>query len=282
MGGLGCNFALKRFEDSFDWTTGRHHIDRHCHFGVFWIEQGSGELQVDQSLCSFGPASLILVSPGQLTSWKQVSPVRGEIALFTEEFLSLGPVAPGLLAKMPFLGEAPAHVSLSLGGEAAEAMSRMFAELRQETEIAEIGQDDQIRAWIALILGQARRLFASVAPAVGGLAQSPLAWRFRVAVAQNFPRLRLAGEYAQMLKISRQQLNDEVMRQLGCTASEVIHDRTILEAKRLLVHTALTISEIAYELQFQDPSYFVRFFRRLTGVTPRRFRMVENAGLAGD
>jgi AraC-like DNA-binding protein len=63
-----------------------------------------------------------------------------------------------------------------------------------------------------------------------------------------------------------------MIRHVGSSASELIHERIELEAKRLLVHSVLTVSEIAYQLQFRDPSYFVRFFKRRTNITPGDYR----------
>ena len=59
----------------------------------------------------------------------------------------------------------------------------------------------------------------------------------------------------------------------GRTASEAIHARRMLEARRLLLHTGLGVGAIAERLNFSDASYFVRFFKRHAGATPREFRV---------
>jgi AraC family transcriptional regulator, transcriptional activator of pobA len=277
-GGLLSNFALRRFENSFNWNVGNCHIDRSDQFGVFWVEEGSGELSVDEARVSFGPGSLMFLSPGQLNAWRFDSRVRGEIALFTEEFLLLGPAAPSLLTKMPFLYDASPETSLTLEGTSRDHLDRLFADLREEVEYAEVGQDDLVRARLTIILSHARRQFATLGQDAAPAARSTLVWRFRLALAQHFPRLTLTTEYARHLGVSGRHLNDELKRHAGRSANELIRDRAVLEAKRLLVHSSLTISEIGYQLQFGDPSYFVRFFRRLTGVTPGRYRAVADLG----
>ena len=72
--------------------------------------------------------------------------------------------------------------------------------------------------------------------------------------------------------ISPNYLNDTMREVTGQSASEVIQDRIILEAKAQLVQTELTVNQIAYQLQFHDSSYFCRFFRKHTGVSPQVFR----------
>ena len=59
------------------------------------------------------------------------------------------------------------------------------------------------------------------------------------------------------------------------TVSEIIQERVILEAKRLLAHSGMSVSEIAYKLGFNDNSYFGRYFKKAVGIPPERFRSIE-------
>ena len=68
------------------------------------------------------------------------------------------------------------------------------------------------------------------------------------------------------------QLNGFCKKSVGKTSSQLILDRVLLEAKRLLTHADLNISQIAYELEFDDASYFSRLFKKKVGVTPEQFR----------
>jgi AraC family transcriptional activator of pobA len=80
------------------------------------------------------------------------------------------------------------------------------------------------------------------------------------------------GDYADRLGVSPKHLNDCVRATTGASASGTLHARLQLEARRLLLHTDLPVTEIADRLGFSDASYFVRFFKRLAGTTPRAFR----------
>ncbi len=96
--------------------------------------------------------------------------------------------------------------------------------------------------------------------------------QFNMLVEQHFHRLHLVQEYSELLSLSPSQLNKYVKQISGQTAGEVIIDRLILEAKRLLLYTPLSNKEIAYELNYEDPSYFSRIFRKKTGYSPSDFR----------
>jgi AraC-like DNA-binding protein len=74
------------------------------------------------------------------------------------------------------------------------------------------------------------------------------------------------------LYITPNHLNALSKEQLGISAGELIRNRIILEAKRLLAIKDYSIAEIAYELSFADNSYFTKFFKKIEGVTPEEFR----------
>ena len=65
----------------------------------------------------------------------------------------------------------------------------------------------------------------------------------------------------------------------GKSAGTLVQDRLVLEAQRLLIYTNATSSMVAYELGFKDPSYFSRFFKRRTGLSPMAFRNEQERGL---
>jgi len=95
---------------------------------------------------------------------------------------------------------------------------------------------------------------------------------FRLALEENFRTTQSVSDYAKLLKVSSDRLGKAVQERSGRPAGEIIRQRLLLEAERLLAHTEMAVSEIAYALNFQDPAYFSRFFRRLAGHSPGEFR----------
>ncbi|WP_291060157.1 MULTISPECIES: helix-turn-helix domain-containing protein [unclassified Empedobacter] len=75
-----------------------------------------------------------------------------------------------------------------------------------------------------------------------------------------------------MLYITPNHLNALCKDVLATSAGELIRSRIVLEAKRLLVNKEISVTEIAYLLNFQDASYFVKFFKKYTEFTPEQFR----------
>lgn len=95
---------------------------------------------------------------------------------------------------------------------------------------------------------------------------------FRDLLETNFTKLKAVSDYAHLIFISEKRLGQATSKILGKSPKEIINDRILLEAKRLLVHTHLSIKEIGHELGFEDPAYFVRYFKKNTNNTPVEFR----------
>lgn len=107
--------------------------------------------------------------------------------------------------------------------------------------------------------------------------QSHLLFRnFRKLINQHFTNLKLPKEYTDLLYVTPNHLNALCKDLVGKSAGELIRDRILLEAKRLLINAELSIAEIAYRLNFTDNSYFTKFFKKQTGSTPEEFKKSIN------
>lgn len=95
---------------------------------------------------------------------------------------------------------------------------------------------------------------------------------FTKLVNQHYIQERKAGFYAREMGIGEKRLNQVLLEKTNKTITQQIHLRLILEAQRMLISAELTAKEIAYALNFEDPAYFTRFFKRHTGQTPEEFR----------
>jgi len=96
--------------------------------------------------------------------------------------------------------------------------------------------------------------------------------RFLELLEHHFLSERQVAHYAGQLSLTPDHLNELVKERLGRTASLVVQERLLLEAKRLLVHGGHSIKEVADALNMQDPAYFTRWFRKMEGTTPVQFR----------
>lgn len=96
--------------------------------------------------------------------------------------------------------------------------------------------------------------------------------RFQRLVEAHYKEQPNIASLAKNLGITGSYLNTICQQLAGSSALHLLHERLLLEAKRLLTYTNMTISQVADELGFSEPAYFTRFFKRLTGETPKAFR----------
>jgi AraC-like DNA-binding protein len=99
---------------------------------------------------------------------------------------------------------------------------------------------------------------------------------YHTLINEYYKEWKLPKLYAQMLFITPNHLNSLCKKVVGTNATELIKDRVILEAKRLLTHTTMTVTQIAYELGFEDNSHFGKYFKSVVNETPEKFRTQFN------
>jgi AraC family transcriptional activator of pobA len=92
-------------------------------------------------------------------------------------------------------------------------------------------------------------------------------------VEEDYAKHYPVAHYARRIGITAAHLNALCRQAVNQSALELIHDRMLLEARRSLVYTSMTVSVVSYSLGFADPAYFTRFFKRLTGLSPKEFRV---------
>jgi AraC-like DNA-binding protein len=123
-----------------------------------------------------------------------------------------------------------------------------------------------------MLFVKAARWHAAEGPVRKSSRPAVLVRRFQQEIERNHRNWRTLEPYAKELGVTVNHLNDVVRGETGQAAGEHVRQRRLLDAKRLLLHSTLSVSEIGYELGFEDPSYFSRFFRRYEALTPAEFR----------
>ncbi|AVH45399.1 AraC family transcriptional regulator [Agrobacterium tumefaciens] len=150
----------------------------------------------------------------------------------------------------------------------------LFEEI--EAEHAHWGEDRGVtlEALFRIALVRLHRCLQNALPsrATALVPHQTLVNEFRALVDRDYFLNRSVGDYAAELSVTSTYLTRCVRLATGRTAGAIIHDRLLLEARRLIVFTDLPIAQVAYRLNFSTPSYFTRFFTALAGEKPTVFR----------
>ena len=266
-------FALWRFEESVRRVPKRLRLHRHDFHEIFWLN-GRGRFFCDFREYAIESPTLVFVSPGQVHSWAPGPALTGPMACFTQAFYDGAEPPPSPLLRLPFWFSAEAPPILAVPPTETVKLDSIWSDLASEAAATEESRDEIVRALFRLLLLTAARIYRRTlpdTPVAAGRTQA-IVHQFRMALETHFFQVRSVAAYARMLKITSGHLSESVLHHTGRTAGEIIRDRLLLEAQRLLVHSSLNVAEIALSLQFEDPSYFSRFFRRSTGISPGEFR----------
>jgi AraC-like DNA-binding protein len=198
--------------------------------------------------------------------------VKGFVVLFTDSFVALSK-GRKMMASWPlFRSDQPCF--LELDPAETERWVEEFLHMESETKKPDDFSSDAIFYSIGTLLVRTSRLYLHMSPAKRAGSQD-LLFELQELIEKHFMELRAPKDYAVFLNITPNYLNAICKKRSGRSAGELIRQRVLLEAKRLLAHTQLTIAEIAYTLNFDDNSYFGRYFKKYTGVTPETFRIEQ-------
>ena len=129
-----------------------------------------------------------------------------------------------------------------------------------------------LSAYLTVLLTYLSRLYTEQFTGAEPSADKLLLKTYQAKVEECYRELHEVGAYAALLHISAGHLSEVVKAQSGKPASKHVHERLVLEAKRLLFYTQHSLKEIAFDLGFSDASYFNRFFKREAGATPAEYR----------
>nr|WP_294928749.1 AraC family transcriptional regulator [uncultured Flavobacterium sp.] len=154
------------------------------------------------------------------------------------------------------------------------SFSRLMGEIRQELDREDYWTEEMARTKLKELIITASRSWLERTPDQKGMGttEDELSRRFSHLVESHYQSMHSVAEYAGLLHISPKTLNRKIVREKGISPNTIIKNRIILQAKRLLVNTDLSVKEISGQLGYDDQSYFVRFFKIQTGKSPIEFR----------
>lgn len=223
------------------------------------------------------PAPCLLLVPAAIVhgfAW-EVETEGAVITLATRRLAGLSWLAPetsGILAD-------PDVVPLS--ASEAETVERCVAELLRELSWAKIGHDAAVQsALLAIIVLALRGLLRKIDGAAEGRQHSLVA-RFRERIEERFRLREPVGTYAAALNTSETALRLACAKVAGKAPAAMLDQRTLLEARRALLFSDMTITEIGYLVGFDDPAYFSRFFSKNVGQPPRDYRLNQRRMIGG-
>lgn len=246
----------------------------HPFYEIVWFSKGAGTHTVDFADYPVADNTLFFISPGQVHSFDGNRHCQGMVIKVCSHLIDESQNTDGLL-KYNVFGTYDSVPYKRITPECADTIAHLAGMLERETGMGgSIGHNDYLQALVKMMIihiercqtGQHSGIFSP------GRAAHRTFLAFRREIESSYRTTHTVKEYARRLGVSTKSLTNHVGECSEYSPLEMINNRIILEAKRMLRYSDMMIKEIADALGFDDPSYFIKFFKRLTKCSPAEYR----------
>lgn len=260
----GKSLKIAPFKKGVRTTTPHKHKS---YFEIIFLTQGSGMHSIDSQNFEVKPPTVFFVRKEQVHFWDLTSEPAGHVLIIKKSFVdrSLDKEIKTLLYKL-------SRVS-AIRLKQPDTIDNLFQLLTIESFVDHVFSQAVIEGLLKSLL--AKLLQEETPSSVSFHQDANLYSLYRELLSQETAPRNNVAYYAAQLNTSPQNLNAACRKSGNMSATDVLSEFIISEAKRHLIYTDNTIAEIAFNLNFNDSSHFIKYFKRFTTFTPRLFRMAH-------
>jgi AraC family transcriptional activator of pobA len=243
---------------------------RHDYHELIWVLSGSGEHLIDGQPVPVRERTITVIGRGQVHQFRRAEDLRGGVLRFSDEMLAGG----GRIVGGWLLSGAGGR-TIAVPDGACGTLDSLFAALADEAaRPPDSYSSDVERNLVSTVLLWLERWYDAgrTERREADDAEVQLHRRFTQRLEADFVRHHDAGHYADALAVPPAALSKTLAELTGRSTKELITDRVMLEASRLLRFTDLAVGEVAYRVGYSDQLYFSRAFKRYTGLAPQAYR----------
>jgi len=271
--GVEVNHMPEFFTRKTEIETSKVHV--HCFYEIVWFEEGGGVHYVDFNEYPISPGTVFFISPGQIHSFDSLHNQKGVVMKICSELINDASSGDSGFLHYNVFNAFDQNPYIKVSETDMPIISDLIKSI--ETELREhdsIGHEEYLQSLIKLFLIRIQRNSSSTESVM----LNPVRTShknfliFRHLLEENYKKLHTVKDYAALLNVTTKTLNQYVGECSSYTPLELINNRITLESKRLLRYSNMTVKEIAFRLGFEDPSYFVKFFKRQEKRSPADYR----------
>ena len=245
-------------------------LHRHTFFELFLFTGGKGTHEIDFMHYPVDRNSVHFVSPGQIHKLI-LKKTQGYVICFTEDFISLQ-ANESFIERFPFYDSSNYPVielNKLLSTEITALIHAINNDFRQPGDATDI-----LRSYLNIVLLKIKNSCSGSKEKDKKPLQikNPKITSFKNLIHDQYLTHKPVSDYALQLNITPNHLNALCKKHEGKTAIQLLQDRLLLESKRLLYATDMTVKEVCFHLNFEDVPYFNRFFKKQTQLTPVEYR----------
>lgn len=249
---------------------------RHTFYQIMYVEKGEGIHKIDFKNYEIKENSVFFLRPGQIhdLTFKDKNP-EGFLINFNESFFNQFLLQSNFIDKLPLFSKSGKHCHHEIHHNQSD-IKDAFSKISKFNKEKYKYTPELTKIYVLEILLLIAEDIKLVEQFDANFNQNKLIKKFEDLLEKNFREEHYPKFYAEQLAVTPNYLNSICKLLTGKTAGEIIRNRIVLEAKRLLVNSQFTISQIASELNFEDNSYFTKFFKSSARISPVDFRKSIN------
>ncbi len=236
---------------------------RHNYYTVLWSQNASGVHRIDYKEYQMQANDIFFVDPGQVHQVLHNNNPEGIVILFSCQFLDKNYIDKTFISNLGLFSEIGETPPIKIDDKTAKSLTVISQNMIDAFNSDDTFRFDSIGAYLKLFLIECNKFARHALSDNTQTIQSSksILRKFKELLEMHFVEWHKVNEYAAQLNITPDYLNNAIKSGIGKTAKELIQQRIVLEAKRLGLHTEFSTKEIAYQLGFEDPSHFSRFFK---------------------
>ncbi len=249
------------------------HLHRAGFYHIIWVQNCNVTHWVDFKLIKIKPNSLLFLNKDVVHRFDDKEKVKGKVLLFTDNFFCKNESDNKFLRQSILFNDLLEFSPVEIKNQSAQ-LNAILQLLTNEFQAL----NDEFQANILRQLLHNFLLFAEREKHKQGFlkikkgADFDYVMLFKDLLETNYKTQKQVSYYAKKIIITEKRLNQATSKTLGKSPKELINDRVLLEAKRILANTNESIKEIAYYLGFEEPTNFIKHFRKNLSITPTEFR----------
>lgn len=236
-------------------------------YSIAFIENGKGMMTINHHSFKYVENTIAVTAPGQIIAFERESEINGFTIFFTLPFIKLSKQA---LEEQFSFTKLNSNTIFQLTKD-ADKIKKSFEEIEIEFLKKDRYHKEVIKNLLLVLLNLIKRNYLSEAQPPLNRNQE-LTQQFEALVQNHMPKRKPVQFYASQLTITNKHLIEVIKKTTGKTPTEFIQNIHMQEAKKLLIHSSFTVSEITYQLGFNDSSYLNKVFKKQFGKTPLDFR----------
>lgn len=243
-------------------------------FAIIWLKDGNGTHDLDLKRHYYDGSVMFVLAPGQIHKLNQLTESEGYVIRFSpavfqheQDFMN------SVLDTCLFDSNTSCPV-IQLDDSNIAVFENLFGQLHEEFLIQDVNAGDIICSYLKILISQINRIKRKKSSEQVPIndADYKLFRALKIAIEKNYKEYHSVQFYADLLNVQARTLNAATRKYAERSTSEIIQERLLLEAQRILYHEDKRVKEICYELGFDDPAYFTRFFKKHTGLAPQFYK----------